>query len=184
MKESPDWLRDLAGGWIFYTVLPGWPLVRPSFRRIARFAPLIGLVLGAAQALCWLLTSGWLPTGAQVALVMALGLALSGGLHHDGALDTADGLAAGSRTLEAMADSRVGAAGVQAALLLALLRAAGLLCLAAAAPLALVWACFWGRLSPMLAMEWFPYLRRRPQDGGTAAFHRDQWQGSAGRPAR
>ncbi|MFQ6539369.1 MULTISPECIES: adenosylcobinamide-GDP ribazoletransferase [Aphanothece] len=180
MRGSPDWFRDLAGAWVFYTVLPAWPRVRPSFARIARFAPLIGLVLGGLQALLWLGTARWLPLGAQVALVMALGLLLSGGLHHDGALDTADGLAAGPRALEAMADSRIGASGVQAALLLALLRAAGLLSLAGAAPLALVWAGFWARLSPLVAMQWFPYLRARPQGGGgTAAFHRDHWRGLA-----
>ncbi|SBO43698.1 adenosylcobinamide-GDP ribazoletransferase [Cyanobium sp. NIES-981] len=175
--RAPGWLRDLAGAWIFYSVLPAWPRPTPRFRRIARFAPLIGLVLGGLQALLWLGTAGWLPLGAQVALVLALALLLSGGLHHDGALDTADGLAAGPRALEAMADSRVGAAAVQAALVLALLRGTGLLCLAAAAPLPLLWTAFWGRCAPLLAMAWFPYLRRQPAAGGTAGFHRQHWLG-------
>ena len=43
-------MRDLAGAWIFYTVLPGWPWIRPRFKRIARFAPLIGLTGLAALA--------------------------------------------------------------------------------------------------------------------------------------
>lgn len=176
-RSAPDWLRDLAGAWIFYTVLPGWPWIRPRFERIARFAPLIGLVLGGLQALVWLGTAGWLPLGAQVLLVIALALGLSGGLHHDGALDTADGLAAGPRALEAMADSRVGAAAVQAALLLALLRGSGLVCLAGAAPMALLWTGFWGRLSPLLAMARFPYLRQDPAAGGSAGFHRRHWRG-------
>lgn len=170
-------MRDLAGAWIFYTVLPGWPWIRPRFKRIARFAPLIGLVLGGLQALVWLGTAGWMPLGAQVPLVIALALGLSGGLHHDGALDTADGLAAGPRALEAMADSRVGAAAVQAALLLALLRGAGLVCLAGAAPMALLWTGFWGRLSPLLAMARFPYLRQDPAACGSAGFHRRHWRG-------
>jgi len=42
---SPAWLRDLAGAWIFYSVLPAWPGIAPRFERIARFAPCIGLVL-------------------------------------------------------------------------------------------------------------------------------------------
>lgn len=175
--RSPSWLRDLAGAWIFYTVLPGWPRIRPRFERIARFAPVIGLVLGGLQALFWLATAAWLPLGAQVPLVIALALGLSGGLHHDGALDTADGLAAGPRALEAMADSRVGAAAVQAALLLALLRGAGLVCLAGAAPMALLWSGFWGRLSPLLAMARFPYLRQGAAAAGSAAFHRQHWRG-------
>ena len=115
-------------------MLPAWPLVAPRFERIARFAPLIGLVLGGLQALLWLVTAAWLPGAARLALVMALALALSGGLHHDGALDTADGLAAGPQPatrLKAMADSRVGAAAVLAALQLALVRGAALACLLA-----------------------------------------------------
>lgn len=175
---GPAWLRDLAGAWIFYSVLPAWPLVRPRFARIARFAPVVGVVLGGLQALLWLFTAAWLPAGGRVALVMAVALILSGGLHHDGALDTADGLAAGpERRLEAMGDSRVGAAAVQAALLLALLRGAGLLALSGSAPasgaFALIWAAFWGRLAPLLAMHAYPYLRRQ----GTAAFHREHWRG-------
>ncbi|MFO8238868.1 MAG: adenosylcobinamide-GDP ribazoletransferase [Prochlorococcaceae cyanobacterium] len=180
---APLWLRDLAGAWVFYSVLPAWPGIAPRFQRIARFAPLIGVVLGGVQALLWLLSEAWLPDGARVALVIALALLLTGGLHHDGALDSADGLAAGPRALEAMKDSRVGAAAVQAALLLALLRAAGLLCLAPRAAgigaTALVWACFWGRVAPLLAMHRYPYLRQTAADRGTAAFHRRHWAGLA-----
>ena len=110
----------------------------------------------------------------QLALVLALGSALSGGLHLDGAMDTADGLAAGpQRRLEAMDDSRVGASGVQALLQLLLVRIGGLALLAAAAPWALVWAAVWGRIAPLVAMQLFPYLR----EPGTAAFHRRHWQG-------
>lgn len=177
----PAWLRDLAGAWIFYSVLPAWPGIAPRFQRIARFAPLIGLVLGGLQGLLWLASESWLPAAPRVALVMALALVLSGGLHHDGALDTADGLAAGPRALEAMQDSRVGAAAVQAALLLALLRAAGLLCLvelsASIGAMAMLWAGFWGRVAPLLAMQRYPYLRPQPEAGGSAAFHRHHWRG-------
>jgi adenosylcobinamide-GDP ribazoletransferase len=169
----PTWLADLAGAWVFYSVLPAWPAVTPRFARIARFGPVIGLLLGGLQALFWWFTATWLPLGAQVALVLALGLLLTGGLHMDGAMDTADGLGAGPRALEAMADSRVGAFGVQALALLLLLRAAALLSLVAAAPLALVWAAFWGRVAPLLAMQWFPYLRQQ----GSAGFHRQHWRG-------
>lgn len=158
---------------MFYSVLPAWPGVSPRFERIARFGPLMGLVLGGLQGLFWVVSAGWLPLGAQVAVVLALGLSLTGGLHVDGAMDTADGLGAGPRALEAMADSRVGASGVQALVVLLLLRAAGLLCLAAAAPQALLWAAFWGRVAPLLAMQWFSYLRQQ----GSAGFHRQHWRG-------
>ena len=170
------WLADLAGAWIFYSVLPLPPGMTPRFERIARFAPWVGAVIGALEALLWL---GLAPAGplAQIPLVLALGIWLSGGLHLDGAMDTADGLAAGpARCLEAMDDSRVGASGVQALVLLLLLRVGALALLAAQAPAALVWAAVWGRVAPLIAMQAFPYLRG---EGGTAAFHRQHWRGWA-----
>ncbi len=166
--SAPPWLRDLAGAWIFYSVLPGWPAPAPRFERIARFAPWIGAVLGVLQGLLWWALQGRVPLVAQVALVLALSLWLSGGLHMDGVMDTADGLAAGDRCLEAMGDSRVGASGVQALALVLLLRAGALAMLGPAAPTALVWAAVGGRVAPLPAMAWFPYLR----PGGSAGFHR------------
>ena len=71
-------------------------------------------MIGGLQALLWwgLARLGWSAVAAAP-LVLSLSLILSGGLHHDGLMDTADGLAAGSdRCLEAMDDSRVGASGV------------------------------------------------------------------------
>ena len=178
MAKAPfraAWLGDLAGAWIFYSVLPLPPGIVPRFERIARFAPWVALVIGALEALLWRLLAGagLVP---QLALVLALGTWLSGGLHLDGAMDTADGLAAGpKRCLEAMDDSRVGASGVQALLQLLLLRVAGLALLAAAAPWGLVWAALWGRIAPLVAMQGFPYLRE--PTAGTAAFHRQHWRG-------
>jgi adenosylcobinamide-GDP ribazoletransferase len=170
---APAWLRDLGGAWIFYSVLPAWPGLQPRFERIARFAPCVGLVLGGLQGLLWWALAGRVPPLAQTCLVVVAGLALSGGLHMDGAMDTADGLAAGRRKLEAMSDSRVGAAGAQALAVLVLLRIAALTALGVLAPLPLAWAALWGRVAPLVAMARFPYLRA----GGSAAFHRHHWAG-------
>ena len=140
--------------------------------RIARFAPWIGLLIGALQAALWfgLAALGWRPV-AIAPLVIAVGIRLSGGLHHDGLMDTADGLAAGSdRRLEAMEDSRVGASGVLALVVVLLLELASLVQLGDRAPMALCLAGFWSRTAPLWAMWRFRYLRL---DGsGTAAFHR------------
>ena len=65
---TPTWLRDLAGAWIFYSVLPAWPWPQPRFQRIARFAPWVGAVLGALQGLLWWSLEGRVPPLAQVAL--------------------------------------------------------------------------------------------------------------------
>ena len=162
----PSWLQDLAGAWIFYSVLPAWPGIRPRFERIARFAPWIGLVIGGLQAALWWRLQGLVPPLAQVCLVLVVALLLTGGLHLDGAMDTADGLAAGQeRCLEAMDDSRVGASGVQALVQVLLLRCAGLAALAVAAPWALVWAAVWGRIAPLIAIHAFPYLREQGSRG-------------------
>lgn len=171
-------LADAAGAWIFYSVLPAWPGVAPRFERIARFAPLVGLTIGGCQGLLWWLTALWLPAEARALLVLALGLWLSGGLHADGAMDTADGLAAGKRALAAMEDSRVGASGVQAFVQVLLLKLAGLLCLAelspAAVAAALVFTGWSARIAPLLAMHAFPYLK---EGEGTAGFHREHRRG-------
>lgn len=171
--RAPAWLRDFCGAWIFYSVLPAWPRIEPRFQRIARFAPWVGAVLGGLQALLWWLLQDHVPLLAQVCLVLTASLLLSGGLHMDGAMDTADGLAAGERLREAMQDSRVGASGAQALAVLLLLRAAALATLAAAAPVALIWAAVWGRVAPLLAIARFPYLHAQ----GSGAFHRDHWAG-------
>ncbi|MFM8238334.1 MAG: adenosylcobinamide-GDP ribazoletransferase, partial [Actinomycetota bacterium] len=60
-------------------MLPAWPGLAPRFQRIARFAPWIGVVLGGLQGLLWWLLQGHAPPLAQVCLVLAAGLWLSGG---------------------------------------------------------------------------------------------------------
>ena len=174
MAVVPAWLRDLAGAWVFYSVLPAWPGVQPRFQRIARFAPWIGVVIAMVQGSLWMVLSqlGW-PAPAVALLVLSLGVWITGGLHIDGVMDTADGLGAGpSRRLEAMDDSRVGASGVQAFVVVMMLQFAALWRLAAddgtLIPVALVAAAFWGRCGPLWALLRFPYLRA----DGTAAFHR------------
>jgi adenosylcobinamide-GDP ribazoletransferase len=179
MPSAPGWLRDLSGAWVFYSVLPGWPGVAPGFERIARFAPWIGLVIAALQVAVWLLLQalGW-PVAASVLLVISVGVWITGGLHVDGVMDSADGLAAGpSRCLEAMEDSRVGASGVQAFALVLILQVAALWSLAdrlpAWIPVVLLSAGFWGRCSPLWALQRFRYLR----PDGTAGFHRARARG-------
>ena len=167
------WWPDLAGSWIFYTTLPLWPGVTPRFERIARFAPVIGVFIGGAQAGLWLLGRDLgMPSASCALLVLALGLWLTGGLHLDGVMETGDGLAAGPRCLAAMADSRIGASGLVAGLMVLLLKVGALLALAVLAPTVLIWSAVWGRVAPLLAIAWFPYLRAE----GSGGFHRQHRQ--------
>ena len=179
MAVAPSWLRDLAGAWVFYSVLPAWPRLQPGFQRIARFAPWIGLVIAALQIAVWLLLQGlgW-PLLATVPVLLALEAWVTGGLHLDGVMDTADGLAAGaSRRLEAMEDSRVGASGVQALAFVLLLQMGALFCLAERVPMGMPWVLaavgFLSRCSPLWAVVRFPYLKK----DGTAGFHREGARG-------
>jgi adenosylcobinamide-GDP ribazoletransferase len=116
-------LRHVLGAFRFLTVLaiPGpHPGVGEQGRILAWF-PLPGLALGAAAAgLAWLL-AGHL-AGAVAAVLIVGGLAWStGALHLDGVADVADGLGGGhgdqARTLAIMRDSRIGAFGAIALVL-------------------------------------------------------------------
>ena len=173
MLAAPAWLRNLAGAWVFYSILPGFPQLQPRFDRIARFAPWIGLVIAGMQAMVWriLQSLGWPPL-AMVLVVIIVAVWLTGGLHLDGVMDTADGLAvAPDRRLDAMEDSRVGASGVLALVAVLLLQVAALVSLAGQSlgliPWALSAAAFWGRCSPLWAVLRFPYIK----SDGTAGFH-------------
>ena len=137
---------------------------------------MIGLLIGALQASLWigLAALGWRSI-ALAPLVLASGIRLTGGLHHDGLMDTADGVAAGEdRRLEAMDDSRVGASGVLALAVVLLLEIASLVQLGEGAPTALCIAGFWARVAPLWAMSRFRYLRA--DRSGTASFHRRHGQ--------
>jgi len=121
----------------------------------------------------WLLLAqiGW--TKEPLALLaIGIGILITGGLHLDGLMDTADGLAAGkSRCLEAMQDSRVGASGVLAFTMVLLIQLAALIKLDSFAPVAIPIATFWGRCAPLWAIEKFSYLHQN----GSASFHRLHW---------
>tara|TARA_Y100001968_G_C19381197_1_gene730420 strand:- start:240 stop:1028 length:789 start_codon:yes stop_codon:yes gene_type:complete len=172
---SPKWLKDLAGAWIFYSILPKLPIIKPEFNRIARFAPFIGLVIGSIQSIVWLLLkiNGW-PDVSLPFFILAIGYWLTGGLHLDGLIDTADGLAAGpEKCLTAMKDSRVGAIGLQALILILLLQLSALIKLAYWAPIVLPIVCFMGRISPIWAIGNFSYLHKRE----FSTFHKKNWAG-------
>ena len=151
------------------------PLIKPEFNRIARFAPLIGLLIGLSQSIIWLLLSnnGW-PRESLVLIVLGIGGLATGGIHLDGLIDTADGIAAGKeKCLEAMRDSRVGSIGIQVFLLVIFLQIAALIKLGNSALFVIPIAAFWGRVSPLWAIEKFPYLHSH----GLSKFHKKNWKG-------
>lgn len=126
----------------FLTRLPvGSFTTEHYFRDLGRRAPLFplaGLVIGLlSAAAAWLAGLGFgEPVGVVAAMVV--NVAVTGGLHLDGLMDTADGIMSHrsrERMLEIMHDSRIGAMAVIAVLMVVLLRFA----LLAATPAPQLW---------------------------------------------
>ena len=111
-----------------------------------------------------------IPVLTASALVVASWIALTGGLHLDGAMDTADGLAVQDpqRRLQVMADSATGAFGAMAAIALVLLKTAALTDLDSYRWLALMASSGWGRWGQQVAIAQYPYLKAT----GKGAFHK------------
>lgn len=172
--------QAFLGAIAFYTCIPipsGWAL---EFRGIARWAPLVGLLIGGLLALldtCFQLLG--VPMLTRSAMVVVAWIALTGGLHLDGAMDTADGLAVQDfsadklrerqRRLEVMADSVTGAFGAMAAIALLLLKTSALTDLESYRWLALMVSAGWGRWGQVVAIACYPYLKAE----GKGAFHKE-----------
>jgi adenosylcobinamide-GDP ribazoletransferase len=146
----------------------GW---RASFEGIAAFAPLIGLAIGGLLTLVdWGLDALGVPDLLRNGFLVGLWLWLTGGLHLDGAMDTADGLAVmdPQRRLEVMADSRTGAFGTMVAIAILGLKTLALADLTTGHRLALLAAPLWGRWGQVVAIARYPYLKAE----GKGAFHK------------
>lgn len=100
-----------------------------DWQRSVAFYPSVGLLLGLVlYAAAWLL--GWLfPPSLAAVLTLVFWVYSTGGLHLDGWMDLADGLGSWrdrEKIFAIMKDSRVGAMGVTAAILLFMVKVAAL----------------------------------------------------------
>lgn len=143
-------------------------------RKLARsmaFFSLVGLLLGSCAAALHLLTSLVFapPVGSLVALAFLV--IITGNLHGDGLMDTADGLFSGKpreRMLEIMRDSRVGSHGVMAGVLVVLAKFVLLGQIPQAMQgVALILATALGRWSQVYGAAFYSYARPA---GGTGGF--------------
>lgn len=153
----------------FYTCLPVPRVERLNFQQVARWLPVVGVFLGGGLALleAGLLVAG-IPSLVRATLTVLAWVWVTGGLHLDGAMDTADGLAVdATRRLDVMADSRTGAFGVMAAIAILLLKTTALASLPDSG-LPLVLAASWGRWAQQVAIARYPYLKPT----GKGAFHK------------
>jgi adenosylcobinamide-GDP ribazoletransferase len=140
----------------------------PSPGALAWF-PVVGAVLGLALGGVWWLADRLWAAPVAAAVVVAADLALTGMLHFDGLVDSADGLLPpldGERRLEVMADPATGAFGVGVGVATLLLRWASL---AALAPSAALLGALWcaSRLGMAVVARRVPYARR---EGLASAF--------------
>jgi adenosylcobinamide-GDP ribazoletransferase len=112
-----------------------------------------------------------LPILTRSVLIIAIWIYLTGGLHLDGVIDSADGLGVQDqqRRLEVMKDSLTGAYGVIASVILLLLKTAALTDLSSSRWFALICATTWGRWGQLMAISLYPYLR----ETGKGAFHKE-----------
>jgi adenosylcobinamide-GDP ribazoletransferase len=156
---------------MFYTIVPVPSSWAQDFVGIVRFAPGIGMLLGVLIGTLEAgLQQAGMPNLTRCGLVVSLWLGLTGGLHLDGAMDTADGLAVGDpqRRLAVMADSRTGAFGAMVAVLILGLKVIALSEVDRSRWLVLMLAAGWGRWGQWWAIAQDPYLKAE----GKGAFHK------------
>jgi adenosylcobinamide-GDP ribazoletransferase len=164
-------LKTIAAAITFYTYIPLPAIWIGEFQQVARWAPLIGLLIGA---LLGLLDQGLqllgMPLLTRSAVVVIGWVAVTGGLHLDGVMDTADGLAVMNpeRRLAVMADSATGAFGAMAAIAVLLFKTAALADLSGWRWLLLLLVPAWGRWGQQVAIALYPYLKPT----GKGAFHK------------
>ncbi len=166
-----DFLTSLLGAIVFYTIIPlpdYWP---KTFQSIARWSPLIGLGIGALLGVIDILLE-WIgfPITVRSALIIGFGIYMTGGLHLDGVLDSADGLAVTNpeKRLEVMQDSVTGAFGVMAGLMVILLKIVALSAILDHRSWGLMLAYGWGRWGQVNAIAFYSYLKPT----GKGAFHK------------
>lgn len=171
IAQSQDLLQSFLGAVVFYTCIPlpaHWPM---KFDRIARWSPAIGLLMGGGLGIADLgLTELGVPILTRSVLIVMLWLAVTGGLHLDGAMDAADGLAVQDpeRRLKVMQDSATGAFGAMVAVAIACLKIAALSDLQGDRGFGLMVAAGWGRWGQVMAIALYPYLKPT----GKGAFHK------------
>lgn len=170
VERLRDWADDCATAVVFLTRIPIPWQVDDLDGRLARctpWFPVVGGALGVLAAIAWVLGNALGgPALGAVAAVAVTALA-TGAFHEDGLADTFDGLGGSpdrERALAIMKDSRIGAFGTVALVLILLARVVALTALGPAAVGALIGGHALARLSSLPLIRRLPYARA---DGGT-----------------
>ncbi|GAB7387051.1 adenosylcobinamide-GDP ribazoletransferase [Bacillaceae bacterium] len=160
----------------FLTRIPV-PWLRPSreaWEASVAFYPLVGLLLGTLLWLAAVLATCLFPLSVAAVLTVIVWVYLTGGLHLDGWMDLADGLGSqrsGDEMLAVMKDSRAGAMGVIAAILLLMVKVGATYeILAAGAHFWLLFFPLAARFLLLVAIRFWPY---RTENGIASAFRQN-----------
>lgn len=167
-----DTITSFSSGVIFYTIIPLPTEWTNNWSRVARWCPVVGVLIALLLSLFYtLLQFCGLPNLTLSALIVAAWVAITGGLHLDGAMDSADGLSVTDpqRRLEVMKDSATGAFGAIAAIIILLLKTVSLSEMSLPWWLVLLSATGWARWGQVWAIAFYPYLRKT----GKGAFHQE-----------
>jgi len=160
----PAWLVALRAAFTFLTRIPvgGFPYPPKTWQWISIWFPLIGGVLGGIQALIWMGLDGHSdPTRAII--VVTFGVLITGGFHEDGLSDSLDALGGAydqENVLRILKDSRIGAFGALALILVLMLKVSLLVDLGLLAPVGLILGQALSRVVPVVQLGIQPYVRR------------------------
>jgi adenosylcobinamide-GDP ribazoletransferase len=164
-RARAPWWASLALAWSFLTVLPspGVDAGAETLSAAIAFFPAVGIILGALLGGLGIALDHVLPPGPVAIVLLASEVIVTGGLHLDGLMDTADGVFGGrttERRLEIMRDSRVGSFGALAGVLVLIAQYACLSDLSGVVRLVvLVIALGLGRWAMVMAIGMFPSAR-------------------------
>ena len=167
-----DSISSLSSSVIYYTIVPLPPQWTNNWSRIARWCPIVGILIGLLLALVNVLLDFWqMPNLTSKTLIVAIWVAITGGLHLDGVMDAADGLSVTDplRRLEVMKDSATGAFGAIAAIIVLLLKTVSLSEVSLPLWLVIISAAGWARWGQVWAIAFYPYLR----ETGKGSFHQE-----------
>jgi adenosylcobinamide-GDP ribazoletransferase len=168
-------LREVRLFWTALTLLTRLPAPRLNafepdwLPRSVPWFPVVGLLVGLLAGGLYVLTAFFWRDPVPAVLALSVAALVTGGFHEDGWADVFDALGAGgdrTRMLEVMKDSRIGATGALALILLVAGKLAGLFALPAAdVPAALVAAHVLSRWATLPLLRWLPAARA---EGGLA----------------
>jgi len=160
----PVWLYAFRASFTFLTRIPvgGFPYPQKTWEWISIWFPLVGLLLGAIQAGIWFGLDGY-SNLTRCLIAVTAGVLLTGGFHEDGLSDSVDALGGGydrETVLRILKDSRIGAFGALALILVLMLKLSLLADLGAAAPLGFLLGQSLSRAVPVMQLGIQPYARR------------------------